>query len=131
MDYNCCYYCLFTVIAKTVFWRCFSGGGCQSCDVAILRNISQKRQYFNVPLLIFSCMLSSLWGAPWRGCFFNYPYLLLLVSLLLFLLLLILLLSLLSLLLLLLQCVYLYIFLLTDACSEYSQIFKWRISENC
>ena len=64
------------------------------------------------------------------GCFFDYCYLIIL-KLLLYLLLSFLLLLLLPFLLSLLQCAYLYIYLFTGVCLEHSQIFGWRIYENC
>ena len=90
--------------------------------------IYSKRGAILAPLWWVVLETDSQWGVPWRVCFFNYCYLFLLILLQL---LLLLLLSLSSFLLLLLQCAYLYIYLFTEACLEHSQIFWWRICENC
>ena len=88
-----------------------------------------KRDAILAPLWWFVLETDSHWGMPYRGCFFNYCYLLLLILLLW--LILSLLLLLLSSFLLLLQCAYLYIYLFTEACVEHSQIFGWRNCKNC
>ena len=87
-----------------------------------------QRDAILVPLWWVVLETDSYWRVPWRGCFFNYYYLLLLILPLWLLLSLFLLLLFL---LLLLQCNYLYIYSFTETCLERSQIFGWRICENC
>ena len=107
------------------------GCGFRFCHVVILQEYIAKKHGILMSLcwcFLYICWIvietSSYWGTPWRGCFFNYYFLLLLILLLFIIIIIVVIIFIIFIVIITMcLCVYFYIYLFTETYSDHSQIF--------